>query len=381
MNVKRAFYAQKRFSKVRINSIPFQVNEKLIFLFLMNPSDQDSPVFRRLRQLMLNVIWLALIFIGTLVAMGQDLYDLAVNRYQNGREAKVSLQMNSPLDRLDKASSPYPCTIVINPQAYATASDQPLQKTNPLRQKAELYILGKDKGRLHIFVDDDTPPLWKEIYKLQKNAAFLQAHIRWQEGTSPLDSAYLSFDPIRFNKIQAITNDGLIQYAKVAVELAIGLIGIMALWLGLMKIAEQAGLIAHLAKALKGITRRLFPDVPPDHPAMGAMIMNISANMLGLGNAATPLGLKAMEELNKLNKKPGVATDAMCTFLVINTSNVQLIPATVIAIRAAAGSTHPTEILGPVILATTINTIVGIMVVKFLAKWRLFKKQLETEEE
>jgi spore maturation protein A len=117
--------------------------------------------------------------------------------------------------------------------------------------------------------------------------------------------------------------------------------------------------------------------VPPDHPAMGAMIMNIAANMLGLGNAATPLGLKAMEELNRLNKKTGTATDAMCTFLVINTSNVQLIPATVIAIRAASGSANPTEIIGPVILATSINTLVGIVTVKLLARWSFFKRQLD----
>jgi spore maturation protein A len=174
-----------------------------------------------------------------------------------------------------------------------------------------------------------------------------------------------------------VTNDGIVGSAKKAVELAIGLIGIMALWLGVMKIAEQAGLIAQLARFLRPLTTRLFPDVPADHPAMGAMIMNISANMLGLSNAATPLGLKAMEELNKLNKKAGTATDAMCTFLVINTSNVQLIPATVIAIRASAGSANPTEILGPALLATALSTVIGVFVVKALAKLPAYKKQLE----
>ncbi|MBI4547335.1 MAG: nucleoside recognition protein [Ignavibacteriae bacterium] len=179
--------------------------------------------------------------------------------------------------------------------------------------------------------------------------------------------------------LNKVTNEGIVNSAKTAVTLAIGLIGIMALWLGIMKIAEQSGLIAILASILKPITTRLFPDVPADHPAMGAMIMNISANMLGLANAATPLGLKAMEELNKLNKKLGTATDAMCTFLVINTSNVQLIPATVIAIRAAAGSANPTEILGPAILATTVSTIVGVITVKLFAKLPVFKKQLEED--
>ncbi|MBI5585614.1 MAG: nucleoside recognition protein [Deltaproteobacteria bacterium] len=179
---------------------------------------------------------------------------------------------------------------------------------------------------------------------------------------------------MRFSSLNALTQDGILHYAKVAVELALGLIGILALWLGLMKIAEQSGLITALSRSLKPLMIRLFPEVPPEHPAMGAMIMNISANLLGLGNAATPLGLKAMEELNKLNSRTGTATDAMCTFLVINTSNVQLIPATVIAVRAAAGSADPTEIIGAVILATTVNTIVGIATVKWLARWKVFRK-------
>lgn len=181
----------------------------------------------------------------------------------------------------------------------------------------------------------------------------------------------------QFPAIMKVTNEGIIGSAKTAVTLALGLIGIMALWLGVMKIAEQAGLITLLAKVLKPVTSRLFPDVPAEHPAMGAMIMNISANMLGLANAATPLGLKAMEELNKLNKKLGTATDAMCTFLVINTSNVQLVAAPVIAIRVAAGSANPTEFLGAAIVATTISTIVGVTTVKLLAKLPFYKKQLE----
>ena len=218
--------------------------------------------------------------------------------------------------------------------------------------------------------------------KAQKSTEFLSARARWERTPDTAAwTARLEFDPVRFVSMNAVTNDGIIKYAKTAVELAIGLIGIMALWLGLMKIAEQSGLVASIARGLRPVTTRLFPDVPADHPAMGAMIMNISANMLGLANAATPLGLKAMEELNKLNKKAGTATDAMCTFLVINTSNVQLIPATVIALRAAAGSANPTEILGPVIVATTVNTIVGVVTVKLLAKLPMFRRQLKVEGE
>jgi spore maturation protein A len=181
----------------------------------------------------------------------------------------------------------------------------------------------------------------------------------------------------RFPMLGAVTNEGIVGSAKSAVTLSIGLISIMALWLGLMRVAEEAGLVARLASFLRPLTTRLFPDIPPGHPAMGAMIMNISANMLGLSNAATPLGLRAMEHLNSLNKKAGTATDAMCTFLVINTSNVQLIPATVIAIRASAGSANPAEILGASILATTISTVVGVIVVKLLARLPFYRRQLE----
>jgi spore maturation protein A len=322
---------------------------------------------------MLNVIWILLILIGTLVALGRDVYDLSVNRFQNGKEIRVFLQIDSPEVGPLQSSQRYPCKIMVYP-------DESYEKTTPrkgpLEQKGEFLLSGGTTGRLRIFVDGQTPPLWKERVKLQKNSGFLLAKVRWEGLDQTLGPAYLSFDPVRFVKVQAITNEGLIHYAKVAVELAIGLIGIMALWLGLMKIAEEAGLISHLASALRRITTRLFPEVPADHPAMGAMIMNISANMLGLGNAATPFGLKAMEELNKLNKKAGTATDAMCTFLVINTSNVQLIPATVIAVRAVAGSANPTEILGPVIVATTVNTVIGVIAVKWMSKLSFFRKQL-----
>jgi len=147
----------------------------------------------------------------------------------------------------------------------------------------------------------------------------------------------------------------------------------MALWLGLMRLAERAGLVQRIARGLRPIMRRLFPDVPPDHPAMGSMVMNMSANMLGLGNAATPLGLRAMRDLETLNPRPGVATNAMCTFLAINTSSVQLIPATAIAILAASGSTRPTAIVGTALLATFCAASVAIISVKLLEKLPMFR--------
>ena len=168
--------------------------------------------------------------------------------------------------------------------------------------------------------------------------------------------------------IEAVTQ-AAIDMAKVAVELAIGLIGIMALWLGVMKIAEKAGLMSLIAKVVKPITMRLFPVVPPDHPAMGSIVMNMSANMLGLGNAATPLGLKAMEELQQLNPNKDTASNAMVMFLAINTSSVQLIlPATVVALMGMAAS----EIFLTTILATTCSTITAVIMVKWLEKRKRF---------
>src|SRR5438477_4348306 len=166
---------------------------------------------------------------------------------------------------------------------------------------------------------------------------------------------------------------GAFDGAKPAVTIALALIGIMALWLGVMRLAERAGLVQRIARGLRPIMRRLFPDVPPDHPAMGSMVMNMSANMLGLGNAATPLGLRAMRDLETLNPRPSVATNAMCTFLAINTSSVQLIPATAIAILAASGSTRPTAIVGTALLATFCAASVAVISVTLLEKLPVFR--------
>ena len=169
-------------------------------------------------------------------------------------------------------------------------------------------------------------------------------------------------------RIDAVT-EAAINMSKVAVEISIGLIGIMALWLGIMKIAEASGLIKIIARGLRPITIRLFPDVPADHPAIGSIVLNMAANMLGLGNAATPMGLKAMEELQELNPKKDTATDAMVMFLAINTSSVQLIvPATVVALMGLAAS----QIFITTILATICSTITAIFMVRILQKMKRF---------
>ncbi len=155
--------------------------------------------------------------------------------------------------------------------------------------------------------------------------------------------------------------------AKTAVEIAIGLVGVMALWLGLMKIAEEAGMVGTLGRLVRPLLRRLFPDVPKDHPAMGSMTANMAANILGLGNSATPLGLKAMQDLQELNPEKSTATNAMITFITINATSITLIPATIIALRKDAA--NPTSILVPTIIATAVSTIVGLLSAKLMQRF------------
>jgi spore maturation protein A len=330
---------------------------------------------------MLNYIWLTLILLGTGVAVWSDWRDASTDRYHNGAVVECRI-LEDAGGAGDGAPTGGIAQITVEAAAFdaAYAGDAGYGGAigGDIMLQARCLSTFPPAGQagsvgVEIPLGPDAPQAWREIQAGQKTDGFLRGTLR----TDGSGRWTLEADPVRFVRLNAVTNDGIVKYAKVAVELAIGLIGIMSLWLGLMKIAEQAGMVAVLAKFLKPVTTRLFPDVPADHPAMGAMLMNISANMLGLANAATPLGLKAMEELNKLNKKLGTATDAMCTFLVINTSSVQLIPATVIAIRAASGSSNPTEIIGPVIFATTINTVVGIAAVKLLARLRIFRAAAE----
>lgn len=168
--------------------------------------------------------------------------------------------------------------------------------------------------------------------------------------------------------------------AKSSVELALGLIGYIALFLGLMKIVEEAGGLKAMARLIRPILIRLFPEVPVDHPAMGAMIMNISANALGLGNAATPFGLKAMAELNKLNKEEGTATNAMVLFLAINTSGLALLPTGIIGLRAEFGSLDPAVIFPTTLIATGLSTIVGISVAKLFSRLPQFRVSAEQQK-
>jgi spore maturation protein A len=167
--------------------------------------------------------------------------------------------------------------------------------------------------------------------------------------------------------MKAVTQKAL-DSASDAAKLAIGLVGVLALWMGIMRVAEKAGLIALLARALRPLLVRVFPEVPADHPAMGAIVMNMSANFLGLGNAATPLGLEAMKRLQELNPHKKTASNAMVLFLALNTTHITLIPARTIALRLENGSTAATNIVLPTILATVAGTLVAFVAARLLQR-------------
>lgn len=164
--------------------------------------------------------------------------------------------------------------------------------------------------------------------------------------------------------------------AKNAFELSLGLTGVLSLWMGIMKIGEKGGLVAALARLLSPVLSKIFPDVPKGHPAMGTMFMNFAANMLGLDNAATPMGLKAMQELQELNPDKETASNPMIMFLVLNTSGLTLIPVSVLTFRTQMGAANPTDIFLPILIATTVATLVGLLVTSIYQRINLFNRTM-----
>ena len=315
---------------------------------------------------MLNYIWLALIALGIGVALTIDISDQTSNKYGNGESLNVVVVVPENVDI--KSGKQFNADVKVNSQTFSQFYKE--KQNENIDTQVKLTFDKKEKGySFYLLTDNNSPNIWQDMAKVsgKENDLTGKIYLREMEDKSTF-SAGMQFEKISFARMKEVTNSTLDNAAK-GVEIALGLIGIMALWLGIMKIAEQAGLIAIIAKIVRPLTKFLFPDVPHDHPAIGSIIMNISANMLGLGNAATPFGLKAMEELDKINPEKGTATNAMCTFLAINTAGLTLIPATAIAIRAASGSNDPAIIIGTSFFGAACATIVGITAAKILEKF------------
>jgi spore maturation protein A len=323
---------------------------------------------------MLNYIWIGLIIIGLFVAVGNDITDEIRNPYRNGQPFEATLMVKKSPSGL---RATWEGDIVATPQAF-NAYYGASRAAEQIAQPVNITTGADGAASLTMMITDASPAWWREMAKSASSKDRLIGRVVQFVPAVDQQTARVQvvFESIRFVKLRAVTQAAL-DYAGLAVNIALGLIGIMALWLGVMKVAEEAGLLQVLTRVLTPVTKRIFPEVPPDHPAVGAMIMNIAANMLGLSNAATPLGLKAMEELNKLNPKAGTATNAMVTFLAINTGGLIILPATAIAVRAAAGSANPGIIIGTSIVGAGCATIAGVAASKLLQRLPRYKKAME----
>jgi spore maturation protein A len=303
-----------------------------------------------------------------LVAAGKDLHSKLTDKYRE--KLDISVQFVRP--EAGTATSKTQNVILKMPVADFNQYYAQNLSGDTLRCVVQLLMLDDHRGRMTLqATGEGVPEFWKALAKAQGHPAEMRANVTLIPGSG---QASFRIEKTGFEKLAAIT-EAAFNFAKIAVmDIALPLIGIMALWLGIMKIAEQAGIIRLLAAAIAPVTRRLFPEVPTDHPAMGAMVLNIAANWLGLSNAATPFGLKAMEELQKLNPKKDTATNAMVMFLGINTASITLIPATIIGLRVAMKSSNPAEIIGTTIFASACATVTAVIAVKLLGKLPVFRK-------
>lgn len=281
---------------------------------------------------MLNKIWASLIILGLLFAVGQDIQDEISNTYNNG---------------------------VIHNTPYSYTEPSSNQVSLKLSNTALTAVIKTDQ-LIQIHLDTDSPGNLLKIASANGNKHTLLARIISKDN----NHLSLLLPELHWHKLRSVT-EAAFDMAKFAVKLAIGLIGIMALWLGLMQIAEKSGLISHVVKIVQPLLYWLFPNIPKDHPVFGSISMNMAANILGLGNAATPLGIKAMQQLQSLNNNKNTASDEMCMFLALNTSSVQLLPpVTLIALMG----TQVSELIIPIILATSCSTITAVIVAKLYAR-------------
>ena len=331
---------------------------------------------------MLNYIWLALILLGVGAALTNDIINSSTNRYKNDIPLNITISFKDNIDFLKEGK--HSARIKVDASAFYNFYND--RSSSDIEADAVINF-NKDSsaGFISLKAEDTLPLIWQEMAEASGDKNELTGNIKIKKRLAENSfNAEIIFENVSFIKMKEVTGS-VLDYAGTAVTIALGLIGIMALWLGVMKVAEEAGLIKIIARSLKPFTKRLFPEIPSDHPAMSSMIMNISANMLGLGNAATPFGLKAMEEMEEINPNKGTASNSMVTFLAINTAGLTLIPATAIAVRAASGSSNPAIIIGTTIFGALCATIAGVTAAKIIEKFYLeswsfldwFKKKLK----
>ncbi len=314
----------------------------------------------------MNYIWAGLLIFSLLFALVSDIQDIRTDRYRNEKPLTVTLHFPegySPEIRR------IPVEIIIAPDDFRAFFG--VDAVLPPFYSG--FLIQRTEGKELRFARDVALP--EPLATIREFTAGEEQELRARILSLTFLSsdearATITFPPVRFVKLNAIA-EAAIDFAKTAVSIALGLIGVLALWLGLMRIAEKAGMIRMVVRWIQPILRPLFPEIPRGHPAMAMIILNMAANVLGLGNAATPMGIKAMEEMQKLNPRKDTATDPMVTFLALNTSSVQLLPpATLVAVLGL----QINQLFFAIIIATTVSTVVGVLAARLLARLPMYRK-------
>ena len=315
---------------------------------------------------MLNYIWAGLIVSSLLFAVGYDVRDMSRDRYRNGEPLPVELTFP---EGYDSAARRVPVQILIDGDEYGRFYGT---EERPQQRYMGYLTTSQEGAQVRFEAGAVFPEPLATIARVSKsNEDELQGSIvAFAAPDSSVGEAFLvasatvRFEPVRFVKLTAISA-AAIGFAQTAAEIAISLIGVLSLFLGMLKIAEASGVIFALVKLVRPILRPLFPEVPADHPALGMIALNITANVFGLGNAATPFGIKAMEELQKLNPSDDTATNPMVMLLAINTASVQLVPP--VLLLALLGL-QINQLIFPIIIATSLSLLVAIGAAKLYAK-------------
>ncbi len=314
---------------------------------------------------MLNYIWAGLIVSSFVFALGYDVRDLSSDKYRNGRPLPVELTFP---EGYDSAARRVPVAIRIGPREYASfyRTSQAPDSSYPG------YLLQTREGtQIRLAAGAKLPEPLATIGKVSKSRdEELQGRlVGFEPATATTAAAGVVFEPVRFVKLNAIA-DAALTFAKTGAEIALGLIGVLALFLGLLKIAEDSGIVFALVKLVRPILRPLFPEIPPDHPALGMIALNLTATVFGLGNAATPFGIKAMEELQKLNPSKDTATNSMVMLLAINTASLQLVPPVLLL---ALMGTQINTLIFPILTTTVLGLIVAIVATRLLGRLRGYR--------
>ena len=306
---------------------------------------------------MLNYIWAGLIISSFLFALGYDIHDLQTDRFRNGEPLAVALAFPAGYD---STARQVPVTIRIDSAAYGA-----FYRTDQRPDSVYAgYLLQTREGRQLRF--DAASRLPEPLATIGKVSASRDKELQGRlVNLSPSGGpAAVTFEPVRFVKLNAIAAAAL-DFAKTGAEIALGLIGVLALFLGLLKIGENAGIIHGLVRLVQPVLRPLFPEVPRDHPALAMIALALTTNVFGLGNAATPFGIKAMEELQKLNKSDDTATNPMVMMLALSTSSVQLVPP--VLLLALLGLQINRLVL-PIIVTGLLGLIIAIVSAKLLGR-------------